>query len=92
MTAVLPQSGEIAKRARVTGLAGNCYASPVAADGKIVIVSEEGKTAVLQAGRNWKTLSVGSLDDGCYATPALADGRVLIRTMSSLACFGKGGD
>jgi outer membrane protein assembly factor BamB len=89
MTAVLPKSGEITKRARVTGLAGNCYASPVAADGKLVIVSEEGNTAVIQAGRNWETLSVGSLDDGCYATPALADGRVLIRTMGSLACFGK---
>ncbi len=89
MTAVQPKSGEITKRARVAGLAGNCYASPVAADDKLFIVSEEGHTAVIQAGRNWEILSVGSLDDGCYATPALADGRVLVRSMGSLACFGK---
>jgi outer membrane protein assembly factor BamB len=85
ITAVQPKSWEITKRARVTGLAGNCYASPVAADGKLFIISEDGNAAVITAGAHWDVLSVGSLDDSCYATPGLADGRVFVRTTRSLA-------
>ncbi len=88
LSAVHPRTGHVTKRARLTGLAGNCYASPVAADGKLFVVSEDGDAAVIKAGAEWDILSVGSLEDSCYATPALADGRVLVRTMGSLACFG----
>lgn len=89
LSAVQPRSGQIMKRGRVSGLAGNCYASPVAADDKLFVISEEGNAAVIKATADWDILSVGSLDDSCYATPALADGRVFVRTMSSLACFGR---
>lgn len=88
LTAVQPRSGAITKRGRVTGLAGNCYASPVAADGKLYVVSEDGDAAVIRAGAEWDILSVASLGDSCYATPSLADGRVLVRTAGSLVCFG----
>jgi outer membrane protein assembly factor BamB len=85
------ETGKVAKVGRIPGALGDCYASPVAADGKLFVVSEEGKPAVLNAGAQWDTLSVTDLGEQCYATPALGQGRVFVRTMESLSCFGAGG-
>lgn len=57
----------------------NVYASPVAADGRVYVVSREGVTAVLQAGRELKVLSVNTLEDGFDASPALVDGDIYMR-------------
>jgi len=78
------------KQARLQGAAGEYYASPVAADGKIYTVSEEGKVVVIQAGAEWQILQVNDLGDGCKGTPAIADGRLYIRTYRTLYCFAKG--
>ena len=82
------ETGEVTKVGRIAGTLGDCYASPVAADGKLFVVSEEGKSAVLKSGAQWDTLSVNDLGAPCYATPALGRGRVFVRTMDSLFCFG----
>jgi outer membrane protein assembly factor BamB len=82
------ETGQVAKVGRIPGVLGNCYASPVAADGKLFVVSEEGNAAVIRAGRQWEVLSANSLGEECYATPALSEGRVFVRTLESLACFG----
>jgi outer membrane protein assembly factor BamB len=71
-------SGEKSFSQRLERL-NNVYASPVAADGRIYVVSREGVTAVLQAGRELKVLAVNSLEDGFDASPALADRDLFLR-------------
>ncbi|MGH9336913.1 MAG: PQQ-binding-like beta-propeller repeat protein, partial [Vicinamibacteria bacterium] len=44
-----PETGEIRKQARLDGAPGAYYSSPVASDGKIYAVSEEGRVAVIRA-------------------------------------------
>ncbi len=88
LTTMDPLTGEIVKRARL-GLGSKYYASPVAADGKVVLLDTEGKLAVLKAQAEWEILTTSALDENCYATPAIANGCVYIRTESKLYCFGK---
>ncbi len=87
LTAFNPASGEVFKTGRVTGALGGYSASPVAAEGRIFILSEEGKLAVLRAGRDWDVLAVNDLGEGAFATPALSEGRIYLRTDEALYCF-----
>ncbi len=87
LTSFDPETGEILKQGRLAGAPGAYYSSPVASDGKIYAVSEEGKVAVVRAGRWWELLSINSLDDGTKATPAIFDGSLYLRTYSALYCF-----
>ena len=88
LTAFNPSTGEVLKTGRVRGALGGYSASPVAADGKIFLTSEEGKLAVLKAGRDWDVLAVNDLAEGSFATPALSAGRLYVRTDEGLYCFG----
>jgi outer membrane protein assembly factor BamB len=83
------KTGQILKQARLQGAPGDYYASPVAADGKIYVISDEGKATVIQAGAQWEPLRVNDLNDGCKATLAIADGKLYVRTFGALYCFSK---
>jgi outer membrane protein assembly factor BamB len=83
------KTGEVLKQARLDGALGAYYSSPVAADGKIYVVSEEGRATVLQAGDQREVLAVNKLDNGCKATPAIAGGKIYLRTYDALYCFAK---
>ena len=87
LTSFRPATGEVIAQGRIQGAIDKFYASPVAADGKIFMVSESGKVAVLKSDGSLGVLAVNELDDLCYATPAIADGRIYIRTRSALYCF-----
>ena len=87
VTTVDINTGRMAKVGRIPGVLGDCYASPVAADGKLFVISETGTAAVLKAGWQWDTLSVTDLGEECYATPALGGVSVFVRTMGSLSCY-----
>jgi len=78
----------VLKTGRVAGALGGYSASPVAAEGRIFVVSEEGKITVLRAGRDWDVMSVNDLGEGAFATPALSAGRIYVRTYEALYCFG----
>jgi outer membrane protein assembly factor BamB len=67
------QTGEMVWRGRVDG---TYSASPIFAGGRIYAFSEDGKTTVLEAGRQFKVLAENFLDDGFMASPAV-DGRAL---------------
>jgi outer membrane protein assembly factor BamB len=81
------KTGEIKKQARIQGALGAYYSSPVAADGKIYTISEDGKAAVIRAGADWELLAVNDMKDGSKSTPAFADGKLYLRTYSALYCF-----
>jgi len=73
--------------ARIEGALGGYSSSPVAAEGKVWIASEEGKVSVLHAGGEWEVLAVNDLGEGCYATPALVEGVIYLRTEEALYAF-----
>jgi outer membrane protein assembly factor BamB len=68
---------------------GNYSSSPVLADNKIYVVSEEGITTVLKAGPEFEILAENSLDDSCLSSPAISGGQIFIRTAQHLYCIGK---
>jgi outer membrane protein assembly factor BamB len=88
ITTLDPKSGDVIERGRLSGAVDNYFASPVGADGKVYMVSQNGLVSVLEAGGSLESLALNDLDELCYATPAIADGRIYLRTGSSLYCFG----
>jgi hypothetical protein len=89
LTALNAATGRELKTGRLAGALGGYTASPVAADGKIFVVNEDGKIAVLRAGGEWDVLAVNDLGEGSFATPALSQGRIYLRSDEALWCFGK---
>jgi outer membrane protein assembly factor BamB len=83
-----PATGNVLKQGRLKGAIDKYFASPVGADGKVFLVSQDGTVSVVDAKSDWEILSVNPLDDEVFATPAIADGRIYIRTKSALYCFG----
>lgn len=88
VTSFRPESGDVIAQGRLKGAVDQYYASPVAADGKIFMLSELGMLSVLEPDGGLEPVSVSDLDDLCYATPAIADGRIYVRTRSTLYAFG----
>ena len=89
LTSLAPETGEVLKQGRLQNAIDGYYASPVAADNKIFLVSETGKVSVVKPGREWELLVVNDMDESCYATPAIADSRIYLRTQTTLYCFGQ---
>ena len=68
---------------------GTYSASPVLADDKIYVTSEEGLTTVVKAGPKFEVLAENALNDYCLSSPAISDGQIFIRTAGQLFCIGK---
>lgn len=63
-------------------------ASPVLADGKIYLCSENGVVVVIKAGENFEVLSQNKLGRRIKATPALVGGNIYLRTERHMMAFG----
>src|SRR5690242_20297127 len=83
-----PANGSVLKQGRLKGAIDKYFASPVGADGKVFLVSQDGTASVVDAKADWQILSVNPLDDEVFATPAIADGRIYVRTKAWLYAFG----
>jgi len=55
-------------------------ASPVAADGRLYLASEDGEVFVVRAGPKYELLATNSMGTALMATPALSDGMLILRT------------
>ncbi|HEU0119172.1 MAG TPA: PQQ-binding-like beta-propeller repeat protein [Bryobacteraceae bacterium] len=88
LTTLNPENGAVIKQGRIVGALEPYWASPIGADGKVYVVSQAGKLAVLKAQGEWEILKVNDLADEVFATPALGDGRLYVRTLSTLYAFG----
>jgi outer membrane protein assembly factor BamB len=64
-------------------------ASPVASDGKIYIVDEEGTVFILKEGNEFNILAEIPLNDNCLTAPAITDGMIYFRTQKWLFAVGK---
>jgi outer membrane protein assembly factor BamB len=63
-------------------------ASPVGANGKLYISTEDGDVVVLKMGEKYEVLATNSFPDQMFiASPAIADRSIYLRTMAALYCI-----
>jgi outer membrane protein assembly factor BamB len=63
-------------------------ASPVSADGKIIVVGLDGAMNVVKAGPKFERIAASSLPDKFYASPAVSGGRIYFRGWNYLWAIG----
>ena len=64
-------------------------ASPVAADGKLYLASEDGDVFVVKAGRQYELLSKNVMGQPLMATPALTQGMLIVRGDNTIYALGE---
>jgi outer membrane protein assembly factor BamB len=69
------------------GAMGDNYASPVAAAGKICVISQPGTAVILRAGETPEVLARNPLGEPVLATPAILDHTLYVRTQGHLYAF-----
>jgi outer membrane protein assembly factor BamB len=79
-------TGKIVWLERLTGVHS---ASPVFADGKIHVLSEDGVTLVLRPGAKYDEVASNSLEESCLASMAVSQGHFYIRSSKHLFCIEK---
>lgn len=71
-------------------IASSSYsASPVLADGKLYVISEDGLTTVIKAGGEFEVLAENALEEYTLSSLAISDGQIFVRTTKHLYCIGK---
>jgi outer membrane protein assembly factor BamB len=80
-TAVEAKTGAMVWQSRV---GGTFSASPIHAGGRIYMFDEDGKTTVIEAGREFKVLAENQLDNGFMASPAVAGDALFVRTRTDV--------
>lgn len=68
---------------------GTYSASPVVADGRVYVISEDGVATVFEAGPAFKVLAENELGEYTLSSPAMSDGQIFLRTTNHLYCIGK---
>lgn len=63
---------------------GNYSASPLFANGRIYFFSQDGKSVVIESGKEFNRLAENSLDGGFMASPAVAGDALFLRTDTHL--------
>jgi outer membrane protein assembly factor BamB len=82
------ETGAEVYRQRLSPVGSGFSASPVVADDKIYLSSEDGEILVVAAGREFKQLATNSMGDLLMATPAFSDGLMFVRTAHRLFAVG----
>lgn len=82
-------SGEEIYRERLEHGGSGFSASPVAADGKLYMPSEDGDIFVVQTGRMFKVISKNPMGEPVMATPALTNGMMIVRGEKHLFAIGR---
>jgi outer membrane protein assembly factor BamB len=82
------KTGEQVYQTRVGTKGATFSASPIAADGKLFLASEDGDIYVVKLGGQYELLSVNPMGEICMATPAIADNTIFVRTQKHLVAIG----
>lgn len=90
LSAYNAKTGERVYQQRIAGKGGAFSASPVAADGRIYLASEDGEVHVVKAGPKYETLASNPVGEVMMGTPAITKGVLLIRTMRHLIAVSDG--
>jgi outer membrane protein assembly factor BamB len=79
MTALDAKTGSVRYEGGRVPVPASFMASPIAADGKILMTSEDGDTFVIKAGPKHEVITTNSVGEPVYTTPAISNGRIYIR-------------
>jgi outer membrane protein assembly factor BamB len=82
------KTGEEIYRQRLPHQGSGFSASPVAADGRIYLSSEDGDIFVVRAGPSFELIAKNPMGEPLMATPALAGGRMYVRGERHLFAIG----
>ena len=88
MQCLTADTGRATKQRRLEA-SGAYYASPVAGDGKVYLIDQQGRLTVVAANESLEVIHTADFQEETYATPAIVNGRIYLRTASGLYCFGK---
>lgn len=91
LTCIKHQTGEIVYSERLDegGTKGaGIFSSPIMVDGRIFVISTQGKVYVVDGGTKFNVLSTYELKDITHASPAVHQGRMYVRTLNSLVSIG----
>jgi outer membrane protein assembly factor BamB len=83
------RTGKEIYRQRLAHQGGGFSASPVAADGRIYLASEDGDMFVVKEGKDFELLATNPMGERLMATPALAGGKIFIRAEHNLFAVGR---
>ena len=83
------QSGKEIYRERISHAGGGFSASPIAADGKIYLPSEDGDIFVVNAGADFKLIATNNMGELLMATPAISEGMMYVRAEHHLFAIGQ---
>jgi outer membrane protein assembly factor BamB len=81
-------SGELRYEQRLPDVASGFSGSPVAADGKIYMPSEDGDVLVIRAGPSFALVARNAMGQPLMASPAISDGMLLVRGEHDLFAIG----
>ncbi|MDX1382232.1 MAG: PQQ-binding-like beta-propeller repeat protein [Thermoanaerobaculia bacterium] len=76
-------------RQRIAHGGSGFSASPVAADGRLYLPSEDGDVFVVRAGESFELVATNSLGEPLMATPALSEGVMYVRGQRTLFAIGR---
>lgn len=76
------------KRHWMERLPGGHSASPIAADGKVYFVSDQGVTTIIDPQPTFTILAQNDIDERVSASPALSQGNLFLRGERHLFCIG----
>ena len=82
-------TGDEIYRQRLPHRGSGFSASPVLADGRIYLPSEDGDIFVVRAGRTFELLGTNSVGEPVMATPAITGGTMFVRGERTLFAIGK---
>lgn len=68
---------------------GTYSSSPVIADGKIYVTSEEGVTSVFRTGPKFEVMAENETQEYTLSSVAVSEGQLFLRTAGHLYCIGK---
>jgi outer membrane protein assembly factor BamB len=83
------KTGEEIYRQRIPHQGSGFSGSPVAADGKIYLSSEDGDMFVVKAGREFEVLATKPMGDLLMSTPAISSQMLIVRTEHHVFAIGK---
>jgi len=64
------------------------YASPIAGNGRVVLISRKGVLTLIKAGDAFEVPARNDLEESILATPALVENRIYIRTQNRVFAIG----
>ncbi len=88
LNCINPETGEEIYKTKV-GERVSFINSPIAADGKIYLVDENGMVYTIKSGNTYELLNTNTLDDVFMTTPAISEETIYFRTMKHLIAISK---